>query len=79
MKRGEVVCCWILILLLFAFAALTTGKRREQIAKEAARQVEIDTFYQVNHCRPEGYVSGKYHPVRTYRCDNGLFIAEDMK
>ncbi len=46
---------------------------------ELERQNQINTFYAVHNCKPEGYVATKDNPVRTYRCDNGLYVAEDMK
>lgn len=59
--------------IAYGFAIVNTIDENER------RQQEIDTFYQKHNCKPFGYVATKYDPVRTYVCDNGVFIARDMK
>lgn len=46
---------------------------------EAKKRYERSAFYGKYHCKPEGYVATRYEPERTYKCDNGTFIARDMK
>lgn len=48
-------------------------------AARAARQQEIDVFAMRHLCEPADYVAGPHGPIRTYKCNNGVFIADDMK
>lgn len=71
---------WSVIAVLatfFLYMVFVQGPKINKI--QAERQNTIDTFYVVHNCRPHDYVATKHNPIRTYKCDNGIFIAEDMK
>lgn len=84
MKKISVFGVFITLLVstfVIIYGWMIYDKIVEQPRRDEARQQELDDFY-VNHkCRPEGYIASRssVRPIRTYRCDNGLFIAEDMK
>lgn len=48
----------------------------ERLTQEKAMAT---AFYHKHNCRPLGYVANKYNPIRTYQCDNGVFIWDHMK
>jgi hypothetical protein len=75
MRFGHIVA-WLCII---AFAANAIYMLRVNAVRAEEKTQRVSTFYQEHNCRPEGYVATRNEPVRTYRCDNGLFIAEDMK
>lgn len=67
---------WVIIITLFGSSVYlykTTAEDRRQ------SQVTFDEFYVKHNCKGFGYVATKHDPVRTYQCDNGIFIARDMK
>lgn len=74
---------WELVVMIVAvgglFGYIIYDSAVNMPIRRAVRQQQIDTFYVNHHCRPEGYVATKYEPIRTYRCDSGLYIAADMK
>lgn len=73
-------CVWAIgILLVFGGYLWIKKQDEEWDSKAAKRQEAINTFYVTHNCRPEGYVATRYEPMRTYCCDNGIFVASDMK
>lgn len=80
MSKSEAIFYSVLFSLIASFFGwMVFVAKPERDAQEALRQQQVNTFYAAHNCRPHDYVASKYSPVRTYQCDNGIFITSDMK
>ncbi len=68
----------VVLVLVFVAAYMTLVARPKELDRQAARQDEINTFAQRYNCKPDSYVPTKNYPIRTYKCDNGIYVASDM-
>jgi hypothetical protein len=74
--KAATIIAWAAIIGLFAGVIYGLNMNAVRAAEQKER---IQAFSAKFHCQPEGYVATRNEPVRTYRCDNGLFVANDMK
>jgi hypothetical protein len=71
---------WAMVVTLAIAGWYLHSVRGPELEQErAVRQEQVSTFYRTHNCRPEGYVATRYEPLRTYRCDNGVYLAQDMR
>lgn len=50
-----------------------------QNVEEEEANLRRQAFYQRNSCAPNGYIASRGDPVRTYRCNGGVFTWKDMR
>lgn len=67
---------WAVIVVLATFAGLSLHLTYRA---KVDRQQEVDVFIMRHLCEPFGYTPGHDAPVQTYKCNNGVYIAADMK
>ncbi len=67
--------CLFLIAGILYIGFVVAPENQKQVA---AYQVRVDKFYAKHNCKPGAYIPTKYEPVRSYNCDNGVFITRDM-
>lgn len=82
MKTEDKIFVGVVTVFLLFIASVTVviyNAREEHTQQEDQRQKEVNAFYLLHKCKPLNYVSSKYGPVRTYQCDNGVYITADMK
>lgn len=76
--RDNWVFALIMSLLVGVWLALMLSIHRQNVEEEEAN-LRRQAFYQRNACVPNGYIASRGDPVRTYRCNGGVFIWRDMQ